>query len=172
MNELNDFFIQTYWWLSFFGGLHCLTFVIYIRYFNRADGNQTLLTAYLSIISIYFFMGMLTQDNSPIPLHIVFNEINTLYFLLMPLLYLYCKRCLLPKNKNYFISKHYIPFALMFTFATLDLTLQLTAYPADGSTLVEILKGVNHSYLGTILPALISIQTCCYFIALWVLFHR
>lgn len=46
MNEFNGFFAQAYWWLSLFGGLHCLALAIYIRYFYQAETHQNLLASF------------------------------------------------------------------------------------------------------------------------------
>ncbi|MCS6136851.1 hypothetical protein G3496_18205 [Shewanella baltica] len=173
MNDFNTFFAQAYWWLSLFGGAHCLALAIYIRYFYHPDGNQKLLAAFLSLIALYFLTGLLNRDNSPIPIHILFNLINPIYFLLMPLLYLYCKRSLVPTHKPLGFSKHYWPSAFTLVFAILDIALRLSAHPnGEWQPLTQMLKEISISQWGAILPALLSIQTCCYFIALWVLFRR
>jgi len=173
MNDFNTFFAQAYWWLSLFGGVHCLALAIYIRYFYHPDGNQKLLAAFLSLIALYFLTGLLNRDNSPIPIHILFNLINPIYFLLMPLLYLYCKRSLVPTHKPLGFSKHYWSSAFTLVFAILDIALRLTAHPnGEWQPLTQMLKEISISQWGAILPALLSIQTCCYFIALWVLFRR
>lgn len=173
MNDFNTFFAQAYWWLSLFGGVHCLALAIYIRYFYHPDGNQKLLAAFLSLIALYFLTGLLNRDNSPIPIHILFNLINPIYFLLMPLLYLYCKRSLVPTHKPLGFSKHYWPSAVTLVFAILDIALRLSAHPnGEWQPLTQMLKEISISQWGAILPALLSIQTCCYFIALWVLFRR
>lgn len=173
MNEFHSFFTQAYWWLSLFGGVHCLALAIYIRYFYHPDANQKLLAAFLSLIALYFLTGMLNRDNSPIPIHILFNLINPIYFLLMPLLYLYCKRSLVPTHKPLGFSKHYWPSAVTLVFAILDIALRLSAHPnGEWQPLTQMLKEISISQWGAILPALLSIQTCCYFIALWVLFRR
>lgn len=173
MNEFHSFFTQAYWWLSLFGGVHCLALAIYIRYFYHPDANQKLLAAFLSLIALYFLTGMLNRDNSPIPIHILFNLINPIYFLLMPLLYLYCKRSLVPTHKPLGFSKHYWPSAVTLVFAILDIGLRLTAYPnGEWQPLNQMLKEISISQWGAILPALLSVQTCCYFVALWVLFRR
>lgn len=173
MNEFHSFFTQAYWWLSLFGGVHCLALAIYIRYFYHPDANQKLLAAFLSLIALYFLTGMLNRDNSPIPIHILFNLINPIYFLLMPLLYLYCKRSLAPTNKPLGFSKHYWPSALTLVFAILDIALRLTAHPInEWQPIALMLKEMSISQWGALLPALLSVQTCCYFIALWMLFRR
>ncbi|AVV84913.1 hypothetical protein SPWS13_3174 [Shewanella putrefaciens] len=125
MNEFNTFFAQAYWWLSLLGGLHCLALAIYIRYFYHADGNQKLLASFLSLIALYFLTGMLNRDNTPIPIHILFNLINPIYFLLMPLLYLYCKRSLEQRFEPIGFSKHYWPSIFTLFIAVIDIFLRI-----------------------------------------------
>lgn len=91
----------------------------------------------------------------------------------MPLLYLYCKRSLVPTHKPLGFSKHYWPSAFTLVFAILDIALRLSAHPnGEWQPVTQMLKEISISQWGAILPALLSIQTCCYFIALWVLFRR
>ena len=173
MNEFNGFFAQAYWWLSLFGGLHCLALAIYIRYFYQAETHQNLLASFLSLIALYFLTGLINRDNAPIPIHLLFNLISPIYFLLMPLLYLYCKNSLNQTNQPIAFSKHYWPALLTLLFAIIDIVIKLTGYQTGKwPSVVLIFSELNISHWSALLPALLSIQTCYYFIALWMLFHR
>lgn len=175
MNEFNTFFAQAYWWLSLLGGLHCLALAIYIRYFYHADGNQKLLASFLSLIALYFLTGMLNRDNTPIPIHILFNLINPIYFLLMPLLYLYCKRSLEQRFEPIGFSKHYWPSIFTLFIAVIDIFLRIDLEKNPIWFQAEIILhqiNIDISHWGILLPLLLSIQTCGYFIALWILFRR
>lgn len=175
MNEFNTFFAQAYWWLSLFGGLHCLALAIYIRYFYHADSNQKLLAGFLSLIALYFLTGMLNRDNSPIPIHILFNLINPIYFLLMPLLYLYCKRSLEQCTEPIGFSRHYWPSIFTLCLAILDTALRFNLHNDAIWFQAEFFQYRQHidlSHWGLALPLLLFIQTSSYFVALWFLFRQ
>lgn len=173
MNEFNSFFAQAYWWLSLFGGLHCLALASYIRFFYRTTDNSShILASFLALIALYFLTGMLNKDNSPIPLHILFNLLNPLYFLLMPLLYLYCKRCLQPTNEPLGLSKHYWPAIVTALFAMLDFSMRVQLHQSSGVKIDLFDNNFNISQWEILLPALLSLQTCFYFGALWSLFQQ
>lgn len=175
MNEFNTFFAQAYWWLSLFGGLHCLALAIYIRYFYHAYSNQKLLAGFLSLVALYFLTGMLNRDNSPIPIHILFNLINPIYFLLMPLLYLYCKRSLEQSTEPIGFSRHYWPSIFTLCLAILDIALRLNLHKDAIWFQAEFFLYRQHidlSHWSLALPLLLFIQTSSYFVALWFLFRR
>lgn len=175
MDEFNTFFAQAYWWLSLFGGLHCLALAIYIRYFYSANSNQKLLAGFLSLIALYFLTGMLNRDNSPIPIHILFNLINPIYFLLMPQLYLYCKRSLEQSTEPIGFSKHYWPSLLTLFLAIVDISLRFNLHNDAIWFQAEFFLYRQHidlSHWGLALPLFLFIQTSCYFVALWFLFRR
>ncbi|MGM8892009.1 hypothetical protein ACS8FA_14340, partial [Psychrobacter sp. 1Y1] len=95
MNEFSEFFSQGYWWLSLLGGLHCLGLGLYIRYiYTEQSGNHKILGGIFSLMALYFFTGLLNINNAPAPIHLLFILIIPVYFLMMPLLYLYCDRSL------------------------------------------------------------------------------
>ncbi len=172
MNEFNSFFAQAYWWLSLFGGLHCLALAIYIRYLYQAETHQGLLASFLSLVALYFLTGLINRDNAPIPIHLLFNLISPIYFLLMPLLYLYCKNSLSQISQPIGFSKHYWPALLTLLFAIIDIVLKLTGYQTgEWQSVALILKELNINQWSALLPALLSIQTCYYFIVLWMLFR-
>lgn len=173
MNEFHSFFAQAYWWLSLFGGVHCLALAIYIRYLHQTDTHQRLLAGFLSLIALYFFTGLLNHNNSPIPIHILFNLINPIYFLLMPLLYLYCKRSLSQTSQPLGFSKHYWPSLITLLLAIIDIAFRANLHHTlVWQPAVIAFKELSTSQWGALLPALLSVQTGCYFIALWRLFRR
>ncbi len=174
MNEFSTFFTQAYWWLSLFGGLHCFALAFYIRFIYTAGDNQRLLAGFLALTGFYFLTGMLNHDNTPIPIHVLFSLINPIYFLLMPLLYLYCQRTLEPRTAPIGFSKHYWPSLIILCLAAIDISVRLFLHknslwsqiPADS----RLPNDVNHWAL--VLPILLMLQTAAYFIALWRLFSR
>ncbi|ESE42580.1 hypothetical protein [Shewanella decolorationis] len=175
MNEFNTFFAQAYWWLSLFGGLHCLALAIYIRYFYPAGSNQKLLAAFLSLIGLYFLTGMLNRDNTPIPIHVLFNLITPIYFLLMPLLYLYCKRSLEQSTEPIGLSFHYWPALITLLLAIMDIIWRLNLHKNAIWFQAEFFnnpQSIDLSHWSLALPLLLFAQTASYFVALWHLLQR
>lgn len=166
MNEFSSFFSQSYWWLSLFGGLHCIALGLYIRYIYReGNENNKLLGSIFSLMALYFFTGMLNRDNAPAPIHLLFTLIIPVYFLLMPLLYLYCYRSLNNVKRSISFSKHFYP-ALMVALTVLS-TVLLNNDVASQLRLIEVSSKTELSQVnlvGALLPAILSIQTCIYFV--------
>ncbi|MFT5235805.1 MAG: hypothetical protein ACI90A_001169 [Shewanella sp.] len=166
MNQFNSFFSQGYWWISLFGGLHCIGLGLYIRYvYREGNGNHKLLASVLSLMGLYFFTGMLNRDNSPVPIHLLFTLIIPVYFLLMPLLYLYCYRSLNNIKGELRFSAHFY-LALIVTFIVLIAIITSHSFTLDFSNTLDIgeLSVPHLGALATILPGLLSVQTCIYFI--------
>ncbi|QYJ78602.1 hypothetical protein [Shewanella acanthi] len=172
MDQFNSFFTQAYWWLSLFGGLHSLGLALYIRIRFRADINQRLLAAFLALIALYFFTGMVNRDNAPIPMHLIFNLLNPIYFLVMPLLYLYCKSTLEERKTPIGFSKHFLLSLICLGFALLDIMLRFNLH-IHASEFVqkffEFRQHIDVSHWSLILPLLLLIQTASYFVALIML---
>ncbi|MCL1059710.1 hypothetical protein L2729_17200 [Shewanella gelidimarina] len=168
MNEFNDFVSQGYWWLSLLGGLHCLGLGLYIRYIYREkNGNQKILGSIFSLMALYFFTGLLTKDNAPAPIHFIFILIIPIYFLLMPMLYLYCHRSLNDAKAPSGFSPHFFPalFVAMTVLATAGYrVLHQGELPDISLSFNSGLSHLNHlSLLGAALPGLLFIQTALYF---------
>lgn len=175
MNQFDTFFAQAYWWLSLFGGLHCLALAIYIRYFYHSGSNQKLLAGFLSLVAFYFLTGMLNHENTPIPIHVLFNLITPIYFLLMPLLYLYCKRSLEQRTEPIGFSWHYWPAIITLLLAVLDIILRLNLHKNAVEFQTEFFnyrQDIDLSHWSLVLPLLLFIQTAAYFAALWRLLKQ
>ncbi|BAJ03941.1 hypothetical protein [Shewanella violacea] len=166
MNEFSSFFLQSYWWLSLLGGLHCFGLGLYIRYLYReGNGNHKLLGSIFSLIALYFFTGMLNKDNAPAPIHLLFMLIIPVYFLLMPLLYLYCYRSLHNIRRSISFSRHFY-LALIVAIVVITASL-LSKNVTPDLSIIELSYESNMSLinkLGALLPGLLSMQTCIYFI--------
>lgn len=166
MEQFSDFFSQAYWWLSLLGGGHCLALALYIRYLYRDNAQQVnnrLLASIFSLLALYFFTGMLNSSNAPLPIHLLFTLIIPIYFLLMPLLYLYCQRLLDNRNHPVGFSKHFIPActiaAIVVILSMYHVSLIILPFEAETADLsIELM-----TLLGTILPGLLSLQTAIYF---------
>ncbi|WP_394205513.1 hypothetical protein [Shewanella waksmanii] len=173
MNEYNAFLAQGYWWLSLLGGIHCIGLGLYIRYiYKEASNNHKLLGGIFSLMGLYFFTGMLSKDNSPVPMHIIYTLIIPIYFILMPTLYLYCYRSLHNITAKIRWSPHlYLPIIVTSIVA---LTALLDKHWVEDIS-IDAFSLQNLSYftsVGMLLPALLSIQTLVYFVLIFKLLRR
>ncbi len=174
MNGFGHFFLEAYWWLSLLGGIHCLLLSLYIRYiYKESQDNHKLLAGIFSLVSLYFFTGLINYQNSPAPLHMLFVLIIPVYFLLMPMLYLYCKRGLSQEMMDVRYSWHYAP-ALIMCIVAVTTVVWGWYHASDGWQLAfDSMGRLEHlGVVGTLLPALLSIQACVYFVLLLKLLRR
>lgn len=163
MTALGDFFTNAYWWLSLIGGLHCLMLAGYALFFyNERSEQKWLLTGMFALMALYFFTGMFNRDNIPTPLHLLFILLQPTYFLLLPLLYLYCRRLCYPHLGIQLPMRHLLPMLL----AMLLVILALLFHRTNVTEILLIgprnpLKG-----LALLLPLALSLQTLVY---LWLI---
>ncbi|MGS0696015.1 hypothetical protein [Shewanella sp. 0m-4] len=165
MNEFSEFFSQGYWWLSLLGGLHCLGLGLYIRYiYTEQSGNHKILGGIFSLMALYFFTGLLNINNAPAPIHLLFILIIPVYFLMMPLLYLYCDRSLNEIKRPIGFSRHFYPAVIIAIIVVLATSYRITFehnWPeiklSQPPTLTDL------SLLGMVLPAMLFVQTGLYF---------
>ncbi|QQX80038.1 hypothetical protein JK628_21560 [Shewanella sp. KX20019] len=165
MNEFSDLVSQGYWWLSLLGGLHCLGLGLYIRYiYHEKNGNHKILGGIFSLMALYFFTGLLTKENAPAPIHFIVILIIPIYFLLMPMLYLYCHRSLNDTKTPIGFSAHFY----LGTIVAITVLTAATYHVLNQGVLPEIPLSLNLGFshlnlLGAALPALLFIQTAFYF---------
>lgn len=159
MAALGGFVTDAYWWLSLLGGLHCLMLAGYVLFFYIERSEQRwLLTGIFGLMALYFFTGMLNRDNIPTPLHLLFILLQPTYFLLLPLLYLYCRRLCYPLLSIQLPLRHLLPMLLTMLLVMLalllhhanmtDILLSKTSNPLNG--------------LALLLPLALSLQTLVY----------
>lgn len=153
----NNFLLEGYWWLSLLGGLHCIGLGIYIRYlYHDRNDNHKLLGALFSLIALYFFTGMVSKYNSPLPIQLLFILIVPVYFLMMPLLYLYSYRSLHNIKRQIRFSWHFSPALILVIIIGLTFNSDFHFYILQND--------LSHvTLLGSILPGLLSLQTAIYF---------
>ena len=165
MIEFKEFFSESYWWLSLLGGIHCLGLGCYIRYiYSGNNTNHKLLGNIFNLIALYFFTGLLTNSNAPAPIHQLFTLIIPVYFLVMPLLYLYCYRSLHDINRPVGFSLHFYPALIITIFVVLTTGYQVLInhnWPNIGFSQQIDIKDM--SLLDIALPTLLFIQTGIYF---------
>lgn len=156
----NDFLYEGYWWLSLIGGLHCIGLAIYVRHIYRDNhNNHKLLGAIFSLLALYFLTGLISKTNTPLPLPMLFILIIPVYFLLMPLLYLYCYRSLHNINRDVRLSGHFYPAIILSILISLSFILD-----SDFSLNVQHVNNISLvTFLGALLPALLSLQALIYF---------
>ncbi|WP_108945220.1 hypothetical protein [Shewanella halifaxensis] len=165
MNEFNTLFSQGYWWISLLGGVHCLGLGLYISYiYSERSGNHKILGAIFSLMALYFFTGLLTHDNAPAPLHQVFIFIIPVYFLMMPLLYLYCDRSLHDIAGPIGFSRHFYPAIIVAVSVVLAAGFRLQfSHNWPQLKLDSLSKLTDLHLLSLLLPALLFIQSATYF---------
>ncbi|NMH65115.1 hypothetical protein [Shewanella salipaludis] len=168
MNEFSDFFLQAYWWLSLLGGLHCLLLAFYIRHiYRRAFDSRHLLANIFNLIALYFFTGMLTRENSPIPLHLLMTLFIPVYFLLMPSLYLYCRRLLGLNKQASGLSWHFLPALVAMLSVTVALLTHIDLTSKAAFISISSLGNLGHfNVLGAVLVGLLTLQTGLYALAI------
>ncbi|MFV7772283.1 hypothetical protein [Shewanella marisflavi] len=166
MNTLSHgLLFEGYWWLSLLGGLHCIGLALYLRYlYHDRNDNHKLLGAIFSLLALYFLTGLLNNENSPVPLELLFVLIIPAYFLLMPMLYLYCYRSLHDVKRPIGMSQHFLPAFALVVLIGLSM---LFSDQMRHILLMQDLILLNHvTLLGSLLPVLLILQTCFYFFAI------
>ena len=158
----NDFLYEGYWWLSLIGGLHCIGLGLYIRHVYRdKHDNHKLLGAIFNLLALYFLTGLISKTNSPVPLPMLFILIIPVYFLQMPLLYLYCYRSLHNIHRDIRMSGHFYPALALMVVISLAFVLDANVYLNLSDDPITNLSHVT--VLGAVLPALLSLQALIYF---------
>ncbi|WP_298773669.1 hypothetical protein [uncultured Shewanella sp.] len=173
MNEFNQFFSQAYLWLSLLGGLHCVTLFIYIRFVHRVPSkDHNLLAWIIGLIAFYFLTGMINKHNAPLPINILFTLLIPMYFLLMPLVYLYCKRNVTETSNNDLSWKHFYPAVTIATLVILTLSYHWLI-PINLSTHLFSNVWIDQKFniIFFVFPGLLSLQAAFYFILIFNLLN-
>jgi hypothetical protein len=170
MDLFSDLFIQTYWWLSLLGGIHCLGVGLYVHYiYQSATRSHSLLAGIFILIGCYFLTGLLTHETTPIPIHLALTLFIPIYFLLMPMLYLYCKSSLTEQDYQPLLIKHFC-FAITVALVTSStVMLHIGINPqASNNTISSLGELSSINLLAMILPILLMLQTIGYF---WLIYR-
>lgn len=168
MTELHNIFTQAYWWLSFLGGLHCIAIALYVRFSQPRTNANLLFVTLFSLIGWYFLTGLISKGATSFPVHLVIPLLYPSYFLLMPILYGYCKASLYPQTKlNAF--KHGLPALIIALFLIVLLAYQWLE-AKDLSTTFTAFVPIKHvDIYALLLPSLTLCQALVYFILIWQL---
>ncbi|QYK04954.1 hypothetical protein [Shewanella zhangzhouensis] len=160
-----EFLEQTFKWLSLLGALHCLGLGLYLRYLYRSNsGHHRLLAGIFSLLSLTFFSGLLTRDTVSLPMPLIYSLFIPGYFLLMPLLYQYCRQALDKHSGRFWY--HYLPAPLIAIGVAIDQLLRPGLMVSSGTEKVSL---ADYSPLATVLIVLLFIQTCFYFVLIFKL---
>ncbi|MBB1440302.1 hypothetical protein H5202_16800 [Shewanella sp. SG41-4] len=174
MNQFNDLFIQTYWWLSLLGGIHCLGVGLYIHYiYQSATRSHSLLAGIFLLIGCYFLTGLLTPETTPIPIHLTLTLFIPIYFLLMPMLYLYCKSSLTAQDYQPLLIKHFGVAIIVALVTSSTILFHIGIDPENSNNTIGTLGELSSiNLLAMVLPILLMLQTFGYFWAIYRLLSR
>ncbi|MFS1437077.1 hypothetical protein [Shewanella sp. 10N.286.48.A6] len=166
---INQFFSQAYIWLSLLAGIHCLGVGFYVRYIFANNDSSTshsnrLLGALFILISLFFFSASITRENAPIQIHFMMTLMVPFYFLLMPLLYSYCKACLQIKTSDLNFVKHILTTLISMAVIVVTVSFNIGMVPdASHIQVNNISELVTINKIALVMPAIILIQSGIYF---------
>ena len=171
MTEYKDIFIQAYWWLSLLGGVHCFGVALYIRFLHKSlNANHKSLAGVFALIGFYFLTGIFTKESSPIPIHLMLTLFYPIYFLLMPLLYIYCKQSLLAERYQANHLKHFIPALIIAMMTSSAILFRIGIKPNASDYAITSLADLSHiNIFALVLPCCILLQTVIYFVLIYKL---
>ncbi|MGX9462208.1 hypothetical protein ACWXWU_13385 [Shewanella sp. A14] len=174
MNQFNDLFIQTYWWLSLLGGIHCLGVGLYVHYiYQSTTRSHSLLAGIFLLIGCYFLTGLLTPETTPIPIHLTLTLFIPIYFLLMPMLYLYCKSSLTEQDYKPLLIKHFASAIITALVTSSTVLFHISIGPNISTTTLSLLSDLSIiNVLAVLLPILLMLQTIGYFWAIYRLLSQ
>ena len=174
MNQFSDLFVQTYWWLSLLGGIHCLGAGFYIRYiYNSTHRSHSLLAGIFLLIGCYFLTGLITQKTVPMPIHLTLTLFIPVYFLLMPMLYLYCKTSLMEQDYQPQLIKHFGSAIVIALITCSAILFRVGIDPQAANTPINSIHELSSINLfAVILPILLMFQAVLYFVAIYGLLTR
>ncbi len=170
MESISGFLQQAYWWLSLLGGIHCAVLAGLLGRKSKSHNRtqQAVVIAIFATLSVYFLTGIINRENAPLPIHIILALITPVYFLLMPLVYFYCKNELdyHQRNRRGNLTLHYGPAVLV---ALTVLAFTVTHFHRSDFLKSEAVVSAavsTFSLLGMVLPALLLLQTAGYAVAI------
>ncbi|MCT7941207.1 hypothetical protein [Shewanella holmiensis] len=171
MTEYKDIFIQAYWWLSLLGGVHCFGVALYIRVLHQSpNANHKSLAGVFALIGFYFLTGIFTKESSPIPVHLMLTLFYPIYFLLMPLLYIYSKQSLYTERYQANYLKHFIPALLIAMITSSAILFRIGIKPNTSDDAITTLADLSHiNIFALVLPCFILLQTIIYFVLIYKL---
>ncbi|QIR15814.1 hypothetical protein [Shewanella aestuarii] len=173
MNNQQIFF-QAYWWLSLLGGIHCIGVAFYIRYIYHSHNNShKALAMIFALIGFYFFTGLITRETTPIPIHLMLTLIIPVYFILMPLLYIYSKQSLYGNHYHPSYAKHFSITLMAALMTSSAMLFRVGINPKISDNAIQSLADLSQiNMLAIILPLLLVAQTIIYFVLIYQLLSK
>ena len=140
---------------------------------QSATRSHNLLAGIFLLIGCYFLTGLLTPETTPIPIHLTLTLFIPIYFLLMPMLYLYCKSSLTAQDYQPLLIKHF-GFAIIIALVTSSTILfHIGIDPKNSNNSIGTLGEISSiNLLAMVLPILLMLQTFGYFWAIYRLLSR
>lgn len=168
MNNQQIFF-QAYWWLSLLGGIHCIGVAFYIRYIYQShNSSHKALAMIFALIGFYFFTGLITHETAPIPIHLMLTLIIPVYFILMPLLYIYSKQSLYGDGYQPLYAKHFSAALISVLMTSSAMLFRVGINPKINDQAIQSLADLSKiNILAIILPLLLVAQTIIYFVLIY-----
>lgn len=165
---MTEFLEQGFFWLSLLGGVHCLGLALYLRYIYRAaNGAHHLLAGIFALLSLSFFSGLLSRETVSLPMPLVYSLFIPGYFLLMPLLYHYCRRSL--SDDEQMSPLHYLTAPLVAVWVGLDQWLEPGLMRAGEPGKLSL---ADYTPLAATLTVLLFLQTCIYYLLIFRLLAK
>ncbi|WP_299574142.1 hypothetical protein [uncultured Shewanella sp.] len=138
----------------------------YIYANNDPDTTQSnrLLGSLFILIALFFAIGAVTRENAPIQIHFILTLMVPFYFLLMPLLYSYCKASLKIPVSDGNIVKHLMPTFVSMFFIVIAVLFNIGLDPTASKQPINTLSELSHiNRVALIMPVFIILQSCLYF---------
>ncbi|MEZ9142582.1 MULTISPECIES: hypothetical protein [unclassified Shewanella] len=142
---------------------------LYVRYIYANNDPATtqsnrLLGALFILIALFFATGAIPRDSVQYQMHFVLTLMVPFYFLLMPLLYSYCKSSLQIKVSELNSSKHLLPTFISMLVIVLAVSFNIGIDPNASRQSVATVSELSHiNMIALIMPGFIILQSAVYF---------
>ncbi|WP_153916349.1 hypothetical protein [Shewanella sp. TC10] len=146
---------------------------LYVRYvYANTDPATTqsnrLLGSLFILIALFFATGAFTRENAPIQIHFMLTLMVPFYFLLMPLLYSYCKSSLQINVSELNIIKHLLPTLISMIAIVAAISFNIGLDPdASLKSATTVSELVHINKLALIAPGLLIAQSILYFVLIF-----
>ena len=130
---------------------------------STTQSNRLLGSLFL-LIALFFATGATTRENAPIQIHFILTLMVPFYFLLMPLLYSYCKACLKIPISDSNILKHLAPTFVSMLVIVIAVFFNIGLDPNASTQAINSVSELSHiNTIALIMPAFIILQSAIYF---------
>ncbi len=130
---------------------------------STTQSNRLLGSLFL-LIALFFATGAITRENAPIQIHFILTLMVPFYFLLMPLLYSYCKACLQIPVSDSNILKHLSPTLITMIAIMFAVFFNIGLDPTASTQVVNSVSELRHiNTIALVMPGFIILQSAIYF---------